>query len=184
MKLLLLCAVLAVVTTGLTGSIVKSPAARSSVYYGYVHTGDRLLNRTYVQKLPIPNTIQSQDVAYRGNVTTRISAIQVVEIGYTQYATPWLLSGARERVVVTMQYVKALCVLLLLLVDAGGNPTRVLEGELAVSREGCDGLETSGAVTEAYFEATTKVLMLPAFEAGVCATGMAKVNKKCVPIAL
>ncbi|XP_013182522.1 PREDICTED: uncharacterized protein LOC106128600 [Papilio xuthus] len=93
MKIVLVCAVLAVLATVSTSSIVKSPTSRASLYYGYVGPGDRLLNRTYVQKAAIPNTIQSQDVAYRGNITTRITAIQVVEIGYTQWATPWLIAG-------------------------------------------------------------------------------------------
>ncbi|XP_068624906.1 probable salivary secreted peptide [Battus philenor] len=93
MKTLFVCTVLAVLVAGLTSSVVRSPSPRSSLYYGYVRPGDRLLNRTYVQKLAIANTFQTQDVVYRGNLTTRITAVQVIEVGYTQYATPWLLSG-------------------------------------------------------------------------------------------
>ncbi|CAG5055216.1 unnamed protein product [Parnassius apollo] len=93
MKFYLLCITLAALAAGFSASIVKSPSSRSSLYYGYIEPGDRLLNRTYVWQPAIPNTVQSQDVIYRGNYTTRISAIQAVEIGYTQYATPWLLYG-------------------------------------------------------------------------------------------
>ncbi|KPJ21578.1 hypothetical protein RR48_00374 [Papilio machaon] len=93
MRIVLLCAVLVVLAKGSTPSIVKSPSPRASLYYGYVTPGDRLLSRSYVQKVAVPHTVQTQDVTYRGNITTRISAIQVVEIGYTQWATPWLIAG-------------------------------------------------------------------------------------------
>lgn len=106
--------------------------------------------------------------------------------------------------------IKVWCVLLLLLVEAEGHPSGVIGGKAAVPDDGTIGsidttmdgtVEISGSVnttvavkdltpsgfngvTEVYTEDTSKVMLLPAFEAGVCATGMAKVKKKCVPIEL
>ncbi|KPJ00828.1 Calbindin-32 [Papilio xuthus] len=94
MKLVLLLTVLAVVASGFTNSAsLDYSSSRANLYLGYIGAGDRLLASSTVQKRAIANTIQSQDVAYYGNVTTRISAIRAVEIGMSQRARPRLISG-------------------------------------------------------------------------------------------
>ncbi|MBN4663884.1 hypothetical protein H4F36_23950 [Escherichia coli] len=47
----------------------------------------------YFTKYPLANAIQTQDITYRGNATTRITAIQVNEVGYTQWASAWIIGG-------------------------------------------------------------------------------------------
>ncbi|XP_013149655.1 PREDICTED: probable salivary secreted peptide [Papilio polytes] len=91
---MLLLTVLAVVASGFTNSAsIDYSSSRANLYLGYIAAGDRLLARSTVQKRALANTIQSQDVAYYGNVTTRITAIQAVEVGISQRARPRLISG-------------------------------------------------------------------------------------------
>lgn len=78
------------------GSLIRVPpsrATRSNLTVGYVTTGDKLLQRINIYQPPLVNAIQYQDVVYRGNFTTRISAVQATEIGITQYAIPWIIAG-------------------------------------------------------------------------------------------
>ncbi|KAI5639165.1 transcription activator MBF2 domain-containing protein [Phthorimaea operculella] len=90
-SILVLCTLAALALT--EASVVRAPTARSNLVLGYIQYGDRLLARQYLAKGAIPNGIQYQDLIYRGNATTRISCIQAIEVGYTQWASAWLVSG-------------------------------------------------------------------------------------------
>nr|WEY07724.1 putative salivary secreted peptide 3 [Ephestia kuehniella] len=83
----------AVVRAPVEADVKATPALRYNLNLGYITAGDRLLARQYLYQPPIANTVQYQDFVYRGNYSTRISAIQVNEVGYTQYAVPSLRSG-------------------------------------------------------------------------------------------
>ncbi|XP_045505659.1 uncharacterized protein LOC123702042 isoform X1 [Colias croceus] len=91
MKILIVFLVLLVVSLS-NGAAVKSQP-RYNLTVGYVAAYDRLLYRQYLQKLPIPNAIQYQDFMFRGNYGTRISAVTAHEIGYSQYASAWIVAG-------------------------------------------------------------------------------------------
>ncbi|KPJ07657.1 Calbindin-32 [Papilio machaon] len=98
MKLVFLLTLLTVIASGFTTSAsLDYNSSRANLYLGYIGAGDRLLARSTVQKRAVTNTIQSQDVAYYGNTTTRITAIQAVEIGVSQRARPRLISGGIGR---------------------------------------------------------------------------------------
>ncbi|XP_059055952.1 uncharacterized protein LOC131849843 [Achroia grisella] len=92
MKILLLLQVLCLLALGY-GALIKAPTSRTNLNVGYVTSGDKLLHRVNVYQPPIANAIQYQDVVYRGNFTTWISAVQATEVGATQYATPWIIAG-------------------------------------------------------------------------------------------
>ncbi|XP_075985723.1 putative salivary secreted peptide [Anticarsia gemmatalis] len=71
---------------------------------GGVYPGDRLLYSNYFSKAPMANAIQSQDITYRSNSSaTRITAIQVNEVGYTQWATARVTAGGLNRNTVTIR---------------------------------------------------------------------------------
>ncbi|GBP31674.1 Probable salivary secreted peptide [Eumeta japonica] len=72
---------------------VISPAVRASLVWGSASAGDRLLLRSYAYKQAIAGTVQSEDFVYRGNATTNVTAVYATEIGATQYASAWLVSG-------------------------------------------------------------------------------------------
>ncbi|XP_013191824.1 probable salivary secreted peptide [Amyelois transitella] len=100
MKAVFLFALVAVL--GITHSAVvkaplpepaSAPALRYNLNLGYVSAGDRLLQRSYLYQPAIPNAVQYQDYIFRGNATNRITAIQANEVGYTQYANPYLIAG-------------------------------------------------------------------------------------------
>ncbi|XP_041972676.1 uncharacterized protein LOC121728543 isoform X1 [Aricia agestis] len=74
-------------------AVAKAPAARANLSIGSIGPRDRLLHRGYLYRQGVPNSIQYQDYMYRGNATNRISAIRAFEVGYTQYASPWLIQG-------------------------------------------------------------------------------------------
>ncbi|XP_028172361.1 uncharacterized protein LOC114361506 [Ostrinia furnacalis] len=74
-------------------ALLKGPSSRANLNHGYIQPGDRLLYRTYFQRAGIANAVQTQDLVYRGNVTTRISAVVAQEVGYTQYANAWVIAG-------------------------------------------------------------------------------------------
>ncbi|XP_075985575.1 uncharacterized protein LOC142982776 [Anticarsia gemmatalis] len=94
MKNLVLFAVLAVVAAVASGAVIQQGAVgRSNLQVGYVASGDRLLYRNYFYKAPYPNAVQSQDIIYRGSRSTRITAVQASEVGYTQYAHAYIISG-------------------------------------------------------------------------------------------
>ncbi|XP_072948113.1 probable salivary secreted peptide [Epargyreus clarus] len=78
---------LAVVTNT---AVVKGPA---NVNLGFTSSSDKLLFRQYVYQPAIPNSVQYQDVVFRGNRSTRITAIYASEVGYTQYASVRVLYG-------------------------------------------------------------------------------------------
>ncbi|KAM3961429.1 uncharacterized protein ACR2FA_004542 [Aphomia sociella] len=103
MKSLVLVLVLSLLGIG-HSAILKTPASRTSLNVGYVTNGDRLLNRTYIYQPPVANSIQYQDVVYRGNLTTRISAVQVTEVGVTQNATPWIIAGVSAVIMSPFEY--------------------------------------------------------------------------------
>ncbi|KAJ2941377.1 hypothetical protein O0L34_g3580 [Tuta absoluta] len=89
--MLVLCMLAALALT--EASVARAPATRSNLSLGYIQYGDRLLARQYLAKGALPNAIQYQDLIYRGNATTRISAIQAMEVGYTQWASAWVVAG-------------------------------------------------------------------------------------------
>ncbi|CAH0760246.1 unnamed protein product [Diatraea saccharalis] len=89
-------------------SVIKAPTSRANLNVGYAAAGDRLLYRTYIYKPAIPNSVQREDLVYRGNSTTRISAITATEVGYTQYATAWVISGSIGANNVTIRFQSAL----------------------------------------------------------------------------
>ncbi|XP_038218562.1 uncharacterized protein LOC119837127 [Zerene cesonia] len=91
MKSLILFLGLLLVTLS-NGAVVKSQA-KNNLTVGYIASYDRLLYRQYLQKLPVPNAIQYQDFMFRGTYGTRISAVTAHEIGYTQYASAWIVAG-------------------------------------------------------------------------------------------
>ncbi|XP_063369554.1 uncharacterized protein LOC134657906 [Cydia amplana] len=92
MKTLFCLLALAVITQSAV-LVDKSATARNNINIGGFYPSDRLLSRSYVYRPAVANTIQYEDFIYRGNATTRISAIQVTEQGYTQYASAWIRSG-------------------------------------------------------------------------------------------
>ncbi|CAB3229647.1 unnamed protein product [Arctia plantaginis] len=95
MKHLILYAVLAVLTAYAGGAALQpAVSSRSNLNIGYIAAGDRLLYRNYFYKAPYANAVQSQDIIYRGNRTTRVTAVQATEVGYTQYANAYIVSGA------------------------------------------------------------------------------------------
>ncbi|XP_023952838.1 uncharacterized protein LOC112056620 [Bicyclus anynana] len=85
-------ALLVVLATVASGAVIQG-ISRSNLSTGLVYPGDRLLSRYYLYQPARPNTIQYQDYVYRGNYSTRISAVTATEVGLTQYASAWILSG-------------------------------------------------------------------------------------------
>ncbi|XP_004925327.1 uncharacterized protein LOC101738476 isoform X2 [Bombyx mori] len=99
--------VFALVVLAATNAAILPSSTRANLIVGYVSTGDRLLYRSYVYQPARPNTIQYQDIVYRGNATTRITAIQATEVGATQYASAWILSGGLSQNNVTVRFQSA-----------------------------------------------------------------------------
>uniref|UniRef100_A0A2A4JFK1 Salivary secreted peptide n=1 Tax=Heliothis virescens TaxID=7102 RepID=A0A2A4JFK1_HELVI len=93
MKSLILIAVLAALALCSDAAVLQNPAFRANMYQGAVRPGDRLLYRNYYYKAPIANAVQYQDITYRGSASTRISFIQAVEVGQTQWGVPSLRAG-------------------------------------------------------------------------------------------
>ncbi|XP_045455757.1 uncharacterized protein LOC123665507 [Melitaea cinxia] len=91
MKLLL--PVLLMTLAVVCNSAVLPNVSRYNLSVGYVQQGDRLLQRSSLYQPARPNAIQYQDYIYRGNYTTRITAVVATEVGYTQYASAWIMSG-------------------------------------------------------------------------------------------
>ncbi|KAJ0171450.1 hypothetical protein K1T71_013000 [Dendrolimus kikuchii] len=101
---------LSVVVAALAVSSDSSPPraiARANLNAGYVTTGDILYLRRYVYLPAITNMIQYQDVSYQGNWTTRLTAIQATEVGYTQYASAWITRGGINQNNVTIRFQSA-----------------------------------------------------------------------------
>ncbi|XP_049880253.1 uncharacterized protein LOC126376734 [Pectinophora gossypiella] len=97
MKAVLLVCVLAALAVVQASVVRARPGTRANLNLGVAGVGDRLLHRQYLYQPAIPNTVQYQDLVYRGNSTTRISVIQAYEVGSTQYASVWLISGGIGR---------------------------------------------------------------------------------------
>ena len=93
MKSLIIIAVLAALALCNDAAVLQNPAFRANMYQGAVRPGDRLLYRNYYYKAPIVNAVQYQDITYRGSASTRISFIQAVEVGQTQWGVPSLTAG-------------------------------------------------------------------------------------------
>ncbi|CAH2097636.1 unnamed protein product [Euphydryas editha] len=74
------------------GAVLPS-LSRANLGVGSIQPGDRLLQRTYVYQPARPNIMLYQDFIYRGNNSNRISAVFATEVGYTQYASAWIMSG-------------------------------------------------------------------------------------------
>ncbi|XP_041972829.1 uncharacterized protein LOC121728543 isoform X2 [Aricia agestis] len=73
-------------------AVAKAPAARANLSIGSIGPRDRLLHRSYPYREGRPYTIQYEDIVYRGNATTYITAVQATEIGGA-YSTAWILAG-------------------------------------------------------------------------------------------
>ncbi|KAI5632693.1 transcription activator MBF2 domain-containing protein [Phthorimaea operculella] len=94
MKTALILCTLAVLAIS-QASVVKQ--ARANLILGSVQPGDRLLRTAQLYQPAIANRIQTQDLIFRGNATTRITSIQAREVGATQYAQMRLISGGLNR---------------------------------------------------------------------------------------
>ncbi|XP_039750723.1 uncharacterized protein LOC120626968 [Pararge aegeria] len=92
MKYAVALLIVTVLATVASGAVIQG-IRRSNLSQGYVYPGDRLLSRHYLSQPARPNTIQYQDYTYRGNYSTRISAVTATEVGYTQYASAWVIAG-------------------------------------------------------------------------------------------
>ncbi|KAG6457794.1 hypothetical protein O3G_MSEX010504 [Manduca sexta] len=92
---------------GANAAVVKSPAARSNLNVGFIATGDRLLHSSYVYRPAMANAIQSENVSFNGNRTTRITAVQAQEVGASQYASAWIISGGIGQNNVTVRFQSA-----------------------------------------------------------------------------
>ncbi|XP_026728305.1 uncharacterized protein LOC113494246 [Trichoplusia ni] len=97
MKAVILVACLAVLALTNAASLEKASekvSPRYNLILGNINSADRLLYRGYYSKGAIANAVQYQDITFRGaTANTRISAIRALEVGYTQYANAFLLSG-------------------------------------------------------------------------------------------
>ncbi|KAH9636719.1 hypothetical protein HF086_014242 [Spodoptera exigua] len=93
MKSLILVAVLAALAVCNDAAALQEPAFRANLYQGAIRPGDRLLHSNYYVKNAIPNASQWQDINYNGSSRTRISYIQVTEVGYSQRGIPSLMGG-------------------------------------------------------------------------------------------
>ncbi|CAH0696308.1 unnamed protein product [Spodoptera exigua] len=93
MKSLILVAVLAALAVCNDAAALQEPAFRANLYQGSIRPGDRLLHSNYYVKNAIPNASQWQEINYNGSSRTRISYIQVTEVGYSQRGIPSLMAG-------------------------------------------------------------------------------------------
>ncbi|CAK1543570.1 unnamed protein product [Leptosia nina] len=92
-KMKSLVVLVTLIVVAISSGAVVYPTNRSSFSVGYITTGDRLLHRQYLRKLPVPNAIQYQDFVFRGNSTTRVAAITATEMGYSQNAYAVITAG-------------------------------------------------------------------------------------------
>lgn len=60
--------------------------------------------RSYIYQPAIANSVQYQDVVYRGNLTTRISAVQASEVGNTLWASAYIIQGGIGQSNVTVRF--------------------------------------------------------------------------------
>ncbi|KAJ8710738.1 hypothetical protein PYW08_009253 [Mythimna loreyi] len=90
---LFLLAVFAALVACNDAAVFQNPAARVNMAQGTYWPGDRLLHSSYYSKTAIPNAVQYQDITYRGNSTVRITFLEAVEVGATQWGTPSLWAG-------------------------------------------------------------------------------------------
>ncbi|KAG6457793.1 uncharacterized protein LOC119190105 [Manduca sexta] len=92
---------------GAHAAVVKAPATRANLNVGSIATGDRLLHSSTVYRPPRANAVQSENVSFYGNRTTRISAVQAQEVGASQRASAWIISGGIGRNNVTVRFQSA-----------------------------------------------------------------------------
>ncbi|KAJ8710140.1 hypothetical protein PYW07_009506 [Mythimna separata] len=72
---------------------VPDPITGANMQQGYYWPGDILLHSGYYRRNNIYDTIQYEDVIYRGRDEVRITYFEVVEQGETQRAMPTLRAG-------------------------------------------------------------------------------------------
>ncbi|KAJ8710138.1 hypothetical protein PYW07_009504 [Mythimna separata] len=73
--------------------VLQNIASRANMHQGTYRPGDRLLHSGYYRKNPILNAVQYQDITYRGANNVRITYLEAVEQGATQWAIPSLRAG-------------------------------------------------------------------------------------------
>ncbi|XP_026320295.1 uncharacterized protein LOC113230527 [Hyposmocoma kahamanoa] len=84
-------------------AVPRQVASRTNLIIGHIGPYDRLYYRTYLNQAPLPNAVQTQDVVFRGTTYNNITAVYALEVGYTQYAQAWILSGGIGRNNVTVR---------------------------------------------------------------------------------
>ncbi|KAJ8710141.1 hypothetical protein PYW07_009507 [Mythimna separata] len=90
---LFLVAVLAALVAYNDAAVFQNPAARYNMQQGSYMPGDRILHSSYYSKSAIANAVQYQDITYRANSTVRITYLEALEVGATQWGTPSLRAG-------------------------------------------------------------------------------------------
>ncbi|KAJ8710139.1 hypothetical protein PYW07_009505 [Mythimna separata] len=90
---LFLLAVLAALVACNDAAVVQNAVSRANMHQGSYRPGDRLLHSGYYRKNPIYNAVQYQDITYRGASNVRITYLEAVEQGATQWAMPSLRAG-------------------------------------------------------------------------------------------
>ncbi|KAJ8710739.1 hypothetical protein PYW08_009254 [Mythimna loreyi] len=90
---LILLAVLAALVACNDAAVVQNAVSRANMHQGSYRPGDRLLHSGYYRKNPIYNAVQYQDITYRGASNVRITYLEAVEQGATQWAMPTLRAG-------------------------------------------------------------------------------------------
>ncbi|XP_026728307.1 uncharacterized protein LOC113494247 [Trichoplusia ni] len=98
MKTIIFLAALAVLSLASGAAVEEKVSSRYNLILGSTTSRDKLLHRNYYSKSPVANAVQSQDIIFRaGNSRVRISAIRALEVGHTQYANAYVLSGGLGR---------------------------------------------------------------------------------------
>ncbi|KAJ8710736.1 hypothetical protein PYW08_009251 [Mythimna loreyi] len=90
---LFLLAVLAALVACNDAAVVQNAVARANMHQGSYMPGDRLLHSGYYSKNPILNAVQYQDITYRAANNVRITYLEAVEQGVTQWGIPTLRAG-------------------------------------------------------------------------------------------
>ncbi|CAD0205198.1 unnamed protein product [Chrysodeixis includens] len=98
MKTIIFLAALAVLSLANGAAVEEKASPRYNLILGSTTSKDKLLHRNYYSKGAIANAVQSQDIIFRaGNSRVKINAIRAMEVGYTQYANAFLVSGGLGR---------------------------------------------------------------------------------------
>ncbi|KAJ8710737.1 hypothetical protein PYW08_009252 [Mythimna loreyi] len=90
---LFLLAVIAALVACNDAAVVQNAVARANMHQGSYMPGDRLLHSGYYSKNPIYNAVQYQDITYRAANNVRITYLEAVEQGVTQWGIPTLRAG-------------------------------------------------------------------------------------------